>query len=770
MEQVSAQSNVSTRLKAPWLFPVRVLWLAASLMALGLFIGGLPLRAQEIGALYRGDIQATLTQNQAGKVVLSPWARLTATQAGVLQGDILLAVDGVEVTSVEQADTLLSGEIGTPVTVLVRTGNFPPRSLTVTRQSESGSILLVYGLSSQFAVFFMLASEILLTILCMGIAGIIFWYRSDDWMALLSALMIIIVLVGLSLPVVEDLGSRLHTGTNPYWLDIWYVLVFSLLILFFYLFPAGRFNSIVTTGLAILLGLWMGLGLLDRSLLPWNLPRSLYISVGMFWISTGVVALIYRYRRSAVLQRQQIRWIVWGAGASAIGLSLQILPSLFDLGDSTRVIYDFLLYPLGQILKACLPLSIAFAILRYRLWNIDLILNRVLVYGSLSVLTMLGYLATIFVLHVLFTGLSNPVISFLATGIVAILFEPLRQRLQRAVNRWMYGERDDPYAVLSRLVRTLESTLSTNEILPSLAETIGHSLKIPYVAIWLEEDDKEKLVASFGKQTTNLVSFPLVYQGEPIGRLEIARRAPEEQFSEADLRLIENIAQQAGAAAQTVRLHAELIRSRAQIVSEREDERLRIRRDLHDELGPLLAAQGLKLAAARQVIRTKPEKADSLVSEVIQESKQTVADVRRLVHGLRPPALDQLGLVEAIRDLARNHSAGLAMEISVPAGGLPKLSAAVEVNAYRILLEAWNNALRHAQASCFTIKFQVEQEMLLISMHDDGVGMPREFRAGVGLRSMRARAQEIGGELRVELVQPHGTSITAKLPLFSQEG
>ena len=770
MEQGSAPSTVSTRLETPWLFLARVLWVAASLIALGLFVAGLPLRAQEIRALYRGDIQSTLTQNQVGQVVLSPWHRLTATQAGVLQGDILLAVDEVDVTSVEQATALLGGEIGTPVTVLVQTGNFAPRSLTVIRQSEVGSILLAYGLSSQFAVFFVLTSEILLALLCVGIAGIIFWYRSDDWMALFSALIITIVLVGLSLPIVEDLGSRLHTGTNPYWLDVWYVLVFSLLILFFYLFPTGRFNSIVTTGLAILLALWMALGLLNRPLLPWNLPRSLFISVGAFWIATAVAALIYRYRHSHIFQRQQIRWIVWGAGASVIGLVLQIFSTLFDLNASMRIIYDFLLYPLGQILKACLPLSIAFAILRYRLWNIDLILNRVLVYGSLSVLTMLGYLATIFVLHVVFTGLSNPVISFVATGIVAILFEPLRQRLQRGVNRWMYGERDDPYAVLALLVRSLEGTLSTVEILPSLVETIGHSLRLPYVAIWLDEDEKETLAASSGKETTDLVSFPLVYQGEMIGRLDIARRAPREKFSDADLHLIENIVQQAGAAAQTVRLHAELVRSRAQIVNEREDERLRIRRDLHDELGPILAAQGLKLAAARQVIRTKPEKAESLLGEVIQESQQTVADVRRLVHGLRPPALDQLGLVEAIRDMARSHSSGLAMKVSVPADGLPKLPAAVEVNAYRIILEAWNNSLKHAHANCFTVQLHVEQDMLVISIQDNGVGMPNEFRAGVGLRSMRARAQEIGGDLQIERAQPQGTSVTAKLPIFSQGG
>ena len=766
MEQAPAASKINTRLQTVWLLPARLLWLTGSLIALGLFMAGLPLHAREIHELYRGDIQAWLTQNQNGEVLLSLHAESTAAQAGILEEDILLAVDGVEIISAEQADALLTGEIGTLVTVSVRTGNFPPRQVTVTRGSWAGSILLEYGLSSQFAVIFALASEILLAVLCVGVAVVIFRYRSDDWMALLSALVMLVVSTGLSLPVVA-LAERLFTGTNPRWMDAWIAFAFGLLILFFYLFPAGRFASNLTLGLALALGLWLTLGLFERSLLIWYLPRWLYISAGSFWAVTGGVALVYRYRHSDSFQRQQIRWIVWGASASIVGLMLQIFPSIFSLNASTRVLYDFLLYPMGHLLKALLPMSIAFAILRYRLWNIEIIVNRVLVYGFLSVLTMLGYLGTIFVLHVVFTGLSNPVISFLAAGAVAILFEPLRQRLQRAVNRWMYGERDDPYAVLSRLVGTLERTPTTNEVLPAIAETIGHSLKIPYVAIWLDQDGTEKLAASSGSETTGLVSFSLVYQGEKIGRLEVARRSPEEEFSEADRRLIENITHQAGAAAQTVRLQAELIHSRAQIVNEREDERLRIRRDLHDELGPMLAAQGLKLSVARQVIRTKPEKAESLVDEVIQQSRQTVADVRRLVHGLRPPVLDQLGLVEAVRDLARNHSGAPTLEIIAPPDGLAHLPAAVEVNAYRILLEAWNNAVRHAHASRCLVKFLIEWNMLIIYIQDDGLGMPRDYRAGVGLRSMRARAEEIGGGLSVDEVQPHGTRITAKLPFSS---
>lgn len=766
MEQAPARSVVRTQLEKPWLLPVRILWLTLLVIALGLFIAGLPIRAREIRGQYVGNIQASLTENNDGDVVVSPWHGSAASRAGVLEDDVLLAVDNVLITSLDQAETLVEGAIGSQVTVSVRTGDFSPRPLTITRGSVAGDVLLKYGLSSQFALVFVLASEILFTLLCLGVAFVIFWYRSDDWMALFSALMNTMILVGLSLPVLA-FSDSLNNTAFTIWIDIWNALSFGSLILFFYLFPAGQFASRLSLGLAAVLGLWLTLGLFNQSLLLWYQPRLTYVALGVFWPATGVISLAYRYRHSEPFQRQQIRWIVWGVTASALGLMLQIFPRLFNMSPSTRLLYDFVLYPLGQVFKACLPISIAYAILRYRLWNIDLVINRVLIYGSLSVLTMLGYLGTVFVMNALFTGLSNPVVSFIATGLVAIMFEPLRQRLQRAVNRMMYGERDDPYAVLTRLAGTLEQIPTTNEVLPSIAQTIGQTLKIPYVAILLDQEGDERLAASFGEPVHELLSFPLIYQGERIGTLQLARRAPQEQFSNADLRLIESIAHQAGAAAQTVRLHAELIRSRTQIVNEREDERLRIRRDLHDELGPLLASQGLKLAAARQVIRNKPEKAENLVDEIMQQSQQTVADVRRLVHGLRPPALDQLGLVEAVRDLVRNEGGGLNFDVSAPAGGLPSLPAAVEVNAYRIVLEAINNVVKHAQAGRCVVKFHCEMNTLVIHIEDDGVGMPKEYRAGVGLRSMRARAEEIGGQLHIESLEPHGTHFIARLPLSS---
>jgi two-component system NarL family sensor kinase len=267
-----------------------------------------------------------------------------------------------------------------------------------------------------------------------------------------------------------------------------------------------------------------------------------------------------------------------------------------------------------------------------------------------------------------------------------------------------------------------------------------------------------------------------VYQEEEIGSLQVARRAPGEGFSRTDRQLLEYIAHQASPAAQSVRLHTQLMRSRAQIVNEREEERRRIRRDLHDELGPVLASQGLKLAAVRQMIRTAPETAEGIVDELAHQSQETVKHVRRLVHGLRPPALDQLGLAEAVRDHVRHSDSeglnghSLVFDVSVPEEGLPELPAAVEVNAYRIVLEALANAARHSQAQHCTVKFQAERHgshpaALVIQISDDGAGMPRQYRAGVGLRSMRERAEEIGGRLAVEAGRPHGTEIIAWLPL-----
>jgi signal transduction histidine kinase len=225
-------------------------------------------------------------------------------------------------------------------------------------------------------------------------------------------------------------------------------------------------------------------------------------------------------------------------------------------------------------------------------------------------------------------------------------------------------------------------------------------------------------------------------------------------------------------AVHAVSLTADLQRSRQRLVTAREEERRRLRRDLHDGLGPNLASQGLKLAAVKQLLENNPTAAIPLLDQVMTQNKSTVEDVRRLVYGLRPPALDELGLVAAIRD----HVAGmdgkstLQIEITEPSEGLPPLSAAVEVAAYRIVLEALTNVIRHAQAKYCAIRFSVSHngasDVLQIEIRDDGRGMPEAHRAGVGLRSMRERAEELGGTWVIESSAPQGTCISVKVPLI----
>jgi signal transduction histidine kinase len=317
-------------------------------------------------------------------------------------------------------------------------------------------------------------------------------------------------------------------------------------------------------------------------------------------------------------------------------------------------------------------------------------------------------------------------------------------------------------------------------------ETVAQTLKLPYVAIETMTHDRlesqpltdspsnsiSSPIVAYGTPQPDVIRFPLIYQTETIGQFIVARRAPGEALSPMDRHLLENIAHQAGMAVHAVNLTADLQRSRQHLVTAREEERRRLRRDLHDGLGPNLASQGLKLAAIKQSLESNPSAVIPLLVQVMQQNKSTVDEVRRLVYGLRPPALDELGLVSAIRD----HVAGmdgkstLQIEITQPEGGLPVLSAAVEVAAYRIILEALTNIIRHAQARHCAIQFSLSQsasnDVLGIEIQDDGRGMPDVHRAGVGLRSMRERAEEIGGSCVIESNSRQGTCIVVKIPLI----
>jgi signal transduction histidine kinase len=272
--------------------------------------------------------------------------------------------------------------------------------------------------------------------------------------------------------------------------------------------------------------------------------------------------------------------------------------------------------------------------------------------------------------------------------------------------------------------------------------------------------------------------LPLVYQGAWIGQMVLGPRAPGEPFTSADRRLLDDLSHQVAVAARAVRLTAELQRvardlqqSRERLVVAREEERRRLRRDLHDGLGPTLAALALSASTIPDMIPTNPIAAGSLARQLEADIRATVGEIRRLIHDLRPPALDELGLTGAIRDRASQLASrpesgatrGPRVRVEAPEK-LPPLPAAVEVAAYRIVEEALTNAVRHAQAHLCIIRLSLAVALEL-TIIDDGAGLPPDYQAGVGLRSMRERAEELGGEVRVEPQPRGGTRVWARLPI-----
>jgi signal transduction histidine kinase len=336
--------------------------------------------------------------------------------------------------------------------------------------------------------------------------------------------------------------------------------------------------------------------------------------------------------------------------------------------------------------------------------------------------------------------------------------------LQRRVHRLVYGDRSDPYAALARLGQRLQSAPDPSEVFTTIVDGVSAALRLGYCAVSLRRDDTLEVAAEQGiRGREPEFVLPLSYQGDEIGQL-IAEPAPRSVLSATDRQLLDDLARQAGAAVHSVRVMSDLQRSRERLIAAREEERLRLRRDLHDGLGPTLAALVFKIGLIRDSVRDDPARSDRLLQELGGETKNAIADIRSLVYALRPPALDELGLVGALREQAALLGESTGLEIAVASPHLPELPPAVEVAAYRIVTEALTNVARHAQASRCDVELDL-RDGLEIDVYDDGIGFAESARPGVGLRSMRERADELGGSFTAGKCAPHGTRIQVRLPV-----
>ncbi len=548
-----------------------------------------------------------------------------------------------------------------------------------------------------------------------------------------------------------------------YWVSMFhFAAIFPKPLPFFERHP--RLLPLSYLGVLVFITLWV---LLSRSaavntldwLRRWTPAEGI---IAGFFLALTLITITRQYRiNTRGATRQQIRWVVWaGLVAGGCGLFLYILPGVFG--------WPGLNPNLMGVIVLVFPLAIAAAILRHNLFEIDQLMNRTLVYGTLIVLTGGIYLLVVAAFGLFLQTQGNWVVSLLAAGLVAILVQPLRERLVHWVNRRMYGARDEPFEVLARLGRQLETSLPTQTVLPTIVETIAQTLHLPYVALSVAEGTEEKIVASYGRPSEGLKPFPLLNQGETVGRLLVAQRAQDEEFTRAEMKLLDSIARQVGAAVHNVTLARDLQQSRQRLISAQEEERRRLRRDLHDGLGPRLAAHLLKIGLARAQLRQTPAVVERYLLEMEDDTQGILEEVRRLVYDLRPPLLDHLGLAGAIRATVEqfnspaSDSTGLRVELALD-DKTPALPAAVEVALFRILQEALTNVERHARATCCQVALTFEREALLI-IRDNGRGFPSAYTPGVGLHSMRERAAELGGKFELRKSKSGGAEIRVTIP------
>ncbi len=460
-----------------------------------------------------------------------------------------------------------------------------------------------------------------------------------------------------------------------------------------------------------------------------------YADLGWLWtiseirvmvaLLVGVSALLVRYRRADETERRQLLWLL----LAGLVVLAAVAPWSFVAGTPIAVLFTI---PL-------VPLAICVAVIRHQLLDIRLVVSRALAWLLLSVMAVAAYGAVVFLLGSFVSEALGR--SALPTALVAVALAPLLPRLQREVDRWMYGDRQDPARVAGRLGEHLVSGFADG--LGGVASALRDALRLPYVAV----STTRRLLASDGSTPERTATVPLAYAGTEVGRLEIGLRPGERELDVADAHTLGLVAAPLAVALHALALSEDLQQSRGRLVVAREEERRRLRRDLHDGLGPTLTGVALTADAAANLLHDDPDQARELLQCLRRDSRTAIADVRRLVDNLHPPALDENGLLGALQQRAeqlrwRGDAAALDVRLVLP-DTLPMLPAAVEVAAYRIATEALLNVSRHATATGAVVEVSCH-DSLDVAVTDDGRSVAA-WSPGVGLEAMRERAAEVGG-------------------------
>jgi signal transduction histidine kinase len=486
--------------------------------------------------------------------------------------------------------------------------------------------------------------------------------------------------------------------------------------------------------------------------------------------AAAIAGLVLRWRRGGPLVRQQLLFLALAACPPAL-----VFLTILVTNGVPGWIFGLVLLPL--------PAAIAVAILSHGLYDLRHAAQRTLLWLAMSSVVVGIYAVVVIAAAALVPAHHTWWPSALAAAVAALLLIPLRDKLQRGVTRIVYGRWHEPYEVLAGLGERLEAAADVDRLLdaavaelttgldlhdvsvrgPDGTIVIGTGSDVPGTAAGaVPATAGQAGPGSAASPVASIPSIPLLAYGTPVGSLTY--RAPDRPLSAAEERLLHDLARQLGGALHARLLREDLQRARERLVVAREEERRRLRRDLHDGIGPALAGLTLKTETARALLPPGTDGASRQLHDLSEEIRRTVVDVRRLVEGLRPPALDELGLAGACAQAVERLTAGSGLAATVEAcDDLPALPAAVEVAAYRIMVEAVTNTVRHARARRCRVSMALTPAGLAVEVTDDGTGLVESGHHGHGLAIIRERAEELGGTVTVRNGSP-GVTVQARLP------
>jgi signal transduction histidine kinase len=472
--------------------------------------------------------------------------------------------------------------------------------------------------------------------------------------------------------------------------------------------------------------------------------------VGAALLVASVASLVVRYRSARGYERRQLTWIVAGGVVTVAAV----------LGDA------LLPAPAGTVVEAgagvVLPLALGVAVLRHDLYAMDPVLRRWLTYlllaGALAAVTLL--VSTVVVSLV---GRDRPTYALVLTVVAAVLAAgPLERLARRAIGRMLYGGRGDPYLVVAGLARAIAEASGPEDTMTAVADAARRAVGAPFAKLAVGGTGR---AVSVGTPADTTLSLPVTFHGEEQGVLSLAPRSPAEPFDDLDRRVLGDVAHQAGPAVAAALRTLDLERTREELVVAREEERRRLREDLHDGVGPVLAGLAFTVDAATTHVEPHQTRLAAQLDSVREQARRAIGNVRRVTRGLRPESLDELGLVGALHEIADRHpSADIRLELD---GQLPwpALGAATEVAVLHVVAEAVSNAVRHARAESVRVELCAADGLFTARVTDDGPGLPDAPTVGIGLESMRRRTEELGGRFTIGRAGDAGTQVQMEVPL-----